>query len=144
MTVATDFADYCCELLGTVGPCSASRMFGGWGIRVDGMNIAILANLGQGDTLWLKVNADTKPAFEAAGCQAFTYDAKGKHMRMNYYNVTPDAMESPVLMAPWARLALEAALAAQTAKTAKPMKKAKPASQRAKTLNPTKARSKAD
>ena len=141
MTVAADFADYCCELLSSVGTCRAKRMFGGWGISVDGINIAILANLGQGDTLWLKVNADTKSAFEAAGCQAFTYDAKGKHMRMNYYNVTPDAMESPALMAPWARLALEAALAARTAK---PMKKAKPASPRPKTLSPLKVRPEAD
>ena len=35
---------------------------------------------------------------------------------MNYYAAPADAMESPALMAPWARLALQAALAAHAAK----------------------------
>ena len=40
----SDFADYCCELLSDLGPCVAKRMFGGWGISVDGLTVAILAN----------------------------------------------------------------------------------------------------
>jgi hypothetical protein len=28
----TAFADYCCELLASVGPCERKRMFGGFGI----------------------------------------------------------------------------------------------------------------
>ena len=42
------FADYCCELLSTQGPCVAKRMFGGWGISVDGLTFAIIADLGGG------------------------------------------------------------------------------------------------
>jgi uncharacterized RDD family membrane protein YckC len=37
------FASYACELLSGLGPCVARRMFGGWGISVDGMNIGIIA-----------------------------------------------------------------------------------------------------
>ena len=107
------FADYSCELLQSAGPCVAKRMFGGWGISVDGLTIAILANLGGGDTLWLKANADTRPIFEAAGCQRFSYDAAGTVRGLNYYSAPADAMESPALMQPWARLALEAALQAR-------------------------------
>jgi DNA transformation protein len=117
------FADYGCELLQSVGPCVARRMFGGWGISVDGMTIAILANLGGGDTLWLKANADTQPVFEAAGCQRFSYEAAGATRGINYYSAPAEAMESPALMQPWARLALEAALLARKpvrAKAAKP------------------------
>jgi DNA transformation protein len=113
------FADYSCELLQSAGPCVARRMFGGWGISVDGMTIAILANLGGGDTLWLKANADTQAVFEAAGCQRFTYEAAGTTRGLNYYSAPADAMESPALMQPWARLALEAALIAKNAKPAK-------------------------
>nr|WP_315478877.1 TfoX/Sxy family protein [uncultured Rhodoferax sp.] len=121
------FADYSCELLQSAGPCVAKRMFGGWGISVDGMTIAILANLGGGDTLWLKANSDTQAVFEAAGCQRFTYEAAGTTRGLNYYSAPADAMESPALMQPWARLALEAALIAKNAKPAKRPRVASPA-----------------
>ena len=76
MAITGDFADYCCELL---------------------------SSLGQGDTLWLKVDEVGKPRFEAEGCARFTYDVKGQLKGMNYYAAPADAMESPALMAPWAR-----------------------------------------
>ena len=125
MAITGEFADYCCELLSSLGPCRAKRMFGGWGISTDGLTVAILANLGQGDTLWLKVNEVGKLRFEAESCARFTYDVKGQLKGMNYYAAPADAMESPALMAPWARLALQAALAAQAAKAAKPVRKSR-------------------
>ena len=94
-------------------------MFGGWGISVEGLSIAILADLGEGDTLWLKADETTRPQFEAAGCKRFTYLAKGEPKSMNYYAAPSEAMESPTLMRPWARLALEAALRAHAAKPVK-------------------------
>ena len=107
-----EFAQYCCELLSTVGPCVARRMFGGYGISTDGLTLAILADLGQGEKLWLKANPDTSPVFETAGCQRFTYLAKEKVRSMGYYSAPDAAMESVQEMEPWARLALQAALTA--------------------------------
>ena len=78
MAITADFADYCCELLSSLGPCKPKRMFGGWGISAE-------------------------------GCARFTDDVKGKLMGMNYYAAPADAMESPALMTPWARMALQAA-----------------------------------
>lgn len=132
MAITADFADYCCELLSSLGPCRAKRMFGGWGISVDGMTVAILANLGEGDTLWLKVDEDSKPAFEAEGCARFVYDVQGQPKGMNYYAAPADAMESPGLMAPWARLALQAALTAHAAKQPK-IRRTAPTKTKAKT-----------
>lgn len=80
-----EFAEYCCELLSAAGPCVARRMFGGYGISTDGLTIAILVDLGKGEKLWLKAAPDTVQAFEAAGCQRFTYLAKGKARSMGYY-----------------------------------------------------------
>lgn len=139
--ITADFANYCCELLSSLGPCSAKRMFGGFGISTDSLTVAILANLGQGDTLWLKVNEDSKALFEAEGCARFTYAAQGKLMGMNYYSAPVDAMESPALMAPWARLAWQAALAVHAAKAAKrpstsQKTTAKPKGTKARTLAP--------
>jgi DNA transformation protein len=106
------FALHACELLCGVGPCVARRMFGGWGISTDGMNIAIIA----WDTLFLKSNAETEPQWVAAGGRPFVYEARGKALRLNYFTPPDEALESPALMLPWARLALEAAVAARLPK----------------------------
>ena len=111
-----EFAQYCCDLLSTAGPCLARRMFGGYGISTDGLTLAVLADLGAGEKLWLKADETSRSVFEAAGCERFVYQAKDKPMSMNYYSAPDDAMESPALMAPWARLALEAALKARQSK----------------------------
>jgi DNA transformation protein and related proteins len=110
------FADYCCELLSSVGPCVAKRMFGGWGISTDGMTIALVADLGGGEKLWLKGNEETRGLYEAAGCERFTYLVKGVPKSIAMYSAPEEALESPQLMAPWARQALACALKAQSAK----------------------------
>ncbi|MDZ4294896.1 MAG: TfoX/Sxy family protein [Hydrogenophaga sp.] len=107
--ITDPFVLHACELLSCLGPCKATRMFGGYGLSVDGMNVAIIA----WDTLFLKTNPETEPQWLAAGGQPFQYEAKGKTMRLHYHTPPEDALESPALMAPWARLALGAAVAAR-------------------------------
>ena len=107
-----EFATYCCDLLGSIGPCVLRRMFGGLGISVDGLTVAIMTDLGQGEKLWLKADDDSRTQFEDAGCQRFGYLLEGVQRGMNYYSAPEEAMDSPQQMAPWARLALEAALKA--------------------------------
>lgn len=130
MPADLSFAHYCCELLASAGPCSARRMFGGFGISTGGLNIALVADLGGGDTLWLKANEETRGLFEAAGCAPFVYEAKGKAMKLNYYSAPEDAMESPQLMAQWARLSLECALKARATKTPRVRPAIKPVAKR--------------
>ena len=116
MAKAAEFAEYCCELLSGLGPCSAKRMFGGWGLSTDGLTVAIVADLGNGETLWLKGDDSSRAQYDAAGCTRCTYESKGKLMGMNYFSAPADAMESPALMLPWARLALQAAQTAHASK----------------------------
>ena len=123
MPAHTDFANYCCELLRSAGPCVAKRMFGGYGISTGGLTIAILADLGDGEKLWLKGDESTRSRYEAAGCQIFSYSAKGVPRSMNYFSSPEDAMDSPDAMRPWAALALECALRARVAKPQTPRKK---------------------
>ncbi len=131
------FADYCCELLASVGPCVAKRMFGGWGISTGGLTIALVADLGGGEKLWLKANEETRGIYEAAGCERFTYLVKGVPRSVGMYSAPEDALESPQFMAPWARQALACALKAQSAKRAR----SRPAStSQAKPATPTKSR----
>ncbi|MEI8157029.1 MAG: TfoX/Sxy family protein, partial [Burkholderiales bacterium] len=125
-TTPSDFALYCCEILSSAGPCTAKRMFGGWGISTDGLTIAIIADLGRGEKLWLKANDESRQAWEAAGCERFTYsaskDGEPVSRGMNYYSAPEDAMDSAHAMAAWARMALQAAL--MTKNTKKSPKKA--------------------
>ena len=97
-------------------------MFGGYGLSVDGMNVGLIA----WETVFLKTNAVTEPQWLAAGGKPFVYEAKGKPMSLHYHTLPAEALESPALMAPWARLALQAALAARQ-KVARPAGRAKPA-----------------
>lgn len=104
-----DFAEYCCELLSSLGDVHAKRMFLGWGLSVEGLTVAVIA----WDTLYLKVNADSLAPFQAAGCRVFEHESKGITRRMQYYTAPEHAMESRLAMQPWAALALQAPLAAR-------------------------------
>jgi len=113
MVAATnEFVTHCLELLGPLGAARSRRMFGGHGLYVDDLFVALIAF----DRLYLKVDAQTRPRFEAAGCEPFVYDAKGQSVTLGYFTAPDEAIESPALMQPWARLALEAALRARAAK----------------------------
>ncbi|WP_457282476.1 TfoX/Sxy family protein [Polaromonas sp. P5_D5] len=142
-----DFATYCCELLSGVGPCTARRMFGGFGISTSGLTLALVADLGGGEKLWLKADAETRSLYEAHGCERFTYEMTRNGVSaphsLNYYAAPEEAMESPAVMLEWARVALECALKARAAKATKAPKTAKarktpkaPATRTAKTAKP--------
>ena len=106
------FVIHCTELLAPVGTVRVKRMFGGWGLYADEVFIAVIG----GDRLFLKTSADTRPAFEAAGCEPFVYDSKAGSVAMGYWSAPADAMDSAALMTPWAQRALQAALAARAMK----------------------------
>ena len=112
--------EHCLELLAPLGVVRARKMFGGHGLYCDELFFALIA----GDRLYLKVNDESRPAFVAAGCEPFVYDAKAKALAMGYWSAPADAMESPALMQPWAQQAVTAALRARAAKRpAKPRKR---------------------
>lgn len=125
MTAASsEFISHCLELLAPLGSSRARRMFGGHGLYVDDLFIALVI----GERLYLKTDAQTRPLFEAAGCEPFVYDSAGKQVSIAYFSAPDDATESPPLMLPWARHALSAALRARVAKprAATPARKARP------------------
>lgn len=114
MAADHELVEHCRELLAPLGSVRVKRMFGGHGFYVDELFIALIA-FGR---LYLKADALTRARFEAAGCLPFVYDGKGKPVTMSYFSAPEDAMESPALMQPWARLALEAAVRARAPKKA--------------------------
>jgi len=129
------FVDHCLELLAPLGAPRARRMFGGHGIYLDDLFVAIVAF----DRLYLKVDDLTRAAVEAAGGQPFAYEARGRTVASRgYFSAPDDAMDSPDAMHPWARQALAAAVRARAARPASASRR--PAAKRpAKAASPRKA-----
>lgn len=127
------FVEHCLELLAALGAVRARRMFGGWGLYVDELFLALIAS----ERLYLKADADTRAAFEAEGCEPFVYSSDGKSVSLGYWAAPAEALDSPALMLPWARLALQAALRARAAKPGhKPKPSRKPNPQPLKAPSP--------
>ncbi len=123
--------DHCLELLAPLGAIRARRMFGGHGLYCDELFFALIA----ADRLYLKADAQSQPAFAAAGCEPFVYEARGRSTATSYWTVPAEAMESPALMQPWARQALAAALRARAAKASAAPRKARALPARAQANN---------
>ena len=130
MVLADAFVAHCLELLSALGPARARRMFGGHGLYIDQLFVALIAN----DMLYLKADAAARPMFEAAGCQHFSYTSAGvSRTVMAWWSAPDDAMESPEQMLPWARLAMASALRAAATKRPTPAHNPRATSSRSRT-----------
>jgi DNA transformation protein and related proteins len=131
-----ELAAHSAELLAPMGSVKLRRMFGGHGIYVDDLFIALIAF----DRLFLKTDDETRAQFEGAGGEPFIYEAAGKPVTVSaYWTVPAEAMESPALMQPWARLAIAAALRARASKPSSTRRKPK-ATEAAPAAKPRKAK----
>ena len=115
---ANEFVTHLLDLMEPLGPVSARRMFGGYGIYLDRMMFALVAD----DSLYLKVDDDSRGEFEAAGLEPFRYTKKGKSYQMSYHAAPEDALEDAELLRDWARKAVDAAMRA--ARSERPSKRA--------------------
>ena len=104
--MSDDFLAYLDELFSDFGPVTTRAMFGGHGVYHDGKILGIVID----DALYLKADAQTVPAFEAAGCAPFVYDSGGKVVAMSYWSLPAEAMDSSQAFLPWAKRAWEAVL----------------------------------
>lgn len=101
-----EFADFIVELLEPLGRIKARRMFGGFGLYLDGLMFALIAD----DTLYLKADADNRAAFAARAMPPFQYARQGKTVALSYHAAPPEALEEPDDLLALARLAFAAAL----------------------------------
>ncbi len=116
MAVSPDFLDHIRELLGGLGPLTVKPMFGGASVQLDGTAFALVFR----ETLYLKVDDETRAAFEAEGSGPFIYDMKdGRSASLGYWSLPEGALDDPDEAVRWARLALEAAWRKQKPKAKK-------------------------
>lgn len=94
------------DMFAGLGRVTIKRMFGGKGIYFEGRILALEVG---GDVL-LKADAESAPEFEAASCRQWTYDGKGKPVKMPYWSVPDAAFDDPDEMTRWVELAWQAAL----------------------------------
>lgn len=106
------FVEHVLDLLGALGPMRARKMFGGWGIYANEVFMAIVAY----DTLWFKVDASSRPRYEAAGSRPFQ-PYEGRETVMSYWEVPGDVIDDREAMVEWAREAVGAALRAAATKS---------------------------
>ena len=94
------------ELFTEFGPVDVRRMFGGVGIFVDGRMIGLVSR----ETIYLKADAETIPAFEQEGLAPFSYATKsGEHKLTSYWRMPERLYDDPDELARWARAAQAAA-----------------------------------
>jgi DNA transformation protein len=101
------------DLFAPAARVDVRRMFGGKGIFTGDRMIGLEAD----GVIYLKVDADTEPAFIAAGCECFSYGTKaGRTVTLPYRRLPEDAFENPDALRRWHDLAVEAAFRQSGAK----------------------------
>jgi DNA transformation protein and related proteins len=75
--------DHCLELLAPLGVVRSRRMFGGHGLYIDDLFVAIVAF----DRLYLKTDEATRATFDDAGATAFAFDKEGETVTTSYRTV---------------------------------------------------------
>ncbi len=113
MAKRSEFVDHVVETMRLFGPVDAKPMFGGWGLYNAGLFFALIAE----DALYIKVDDENRADFEAMRLIPFVYETKeGHRIAMSYCQAPEDALESPPVMAEWARRGYGAALRAAARK----------------------------
>ena len=110
-----EFKNYVVDLMQSIGPVSARAMFGGYGIFLDGLMFALIAD----SVLYFKVDKKTEEEFKAKGLEPFTYSKKGKSFKMSYCEAPEDALEDIEEMKYWAQKAYDTALTLSPQKSKK-------------------------
>jgi DNA transformation protein len=104
VSVTPSYKIFVLEQLQVAGTVTAKSMFGGVGLYCGGLFFALIDD----DTLYLKVDDITRPAFERLGSRPFRPygdDSPG----MQYYELPAEMLEDRSALRPWAEQALAAA-----------------------------------
>lgn len=115
------------ELFAPIGVVSVKRMFGGKGVYLDGLIVAVELSSGE---LFLKGDEVCAGAYEAAGARRWRYEGETKagaqkRVAMPYWSMPEAAFDDEAELSRFARMALDASIRADAAKAAKPKTAAK-------------------
>jgi DNA transformation protein len=103
-----EFVNYLVDLMQSIGPVTAKSMFGGYGLFLNGLMFGLVAD----SALYFKTGKELENELKLRGSEAFTYNKKGKPIKMSYYQAPEEALENQDDMKVWASKAYNAALQA--------------------------------
>ena len=99
MAARSELLDHLVDQLAPLGEARGRPMFGGYGVYLDGLIIGLIAF----DTIYLKVDDQNRPDFEAAGSSPFGYDTKsGTNTIAAYWEIPADVLEDSDQLRAWA------------------------------------------
>jgi DNA transformation protein and related proteins len=74
------------DLFSSIGRVSLRRMFGGAGLYLNGLCIALVYE----GMIWLKTDDTSRPAFESAGSRPFVYEKKSGGVSVMSFWLIPE------------------------------------------------------
>jgi DNA transformation protein len=103
------FVDYLLEQMALVGSVQARKMFGGYGLYLDGCMFAIVVD----GELYFKTDAASRPAYIAEQLPPFSYRRQGKPVTLAFHQAPPAVFDDPETMRHWAGQAYRVARTAK-------------------------------
>lgn len=108
----TTFTDFVVDQMQAIGPVRSRRMFGGYGLFLGDLMVGLIAR----HTLYLKVDDQSRPRFEAMGLEAFGIERHGRRIVMSFSQAPEEVFEDSEVMADWGNEAYAAACRAARSK----------------------------
>jgi DNA transformation protein len=109
--MTSPLVEFLIDELAPLGHAHGRRMFSGHGLYLDGVIVGLVID----ETLYLKVDAVNRPAFEAAGMEPFTYRNKGRRVALPYWQAPAEVVEEPEQLLSWVAAAAAASRRASAA-----------------------------
>ena len=109
MSASPEFIEYVKELLTPLGELKDGKFFGGFAFKSGTKQFAMI----MGNTLYFCVSSETRPKYEAAGMEPFSYSTKKGIVKVNrYFSVPEELFENQESLITWANEAIGSAYAA--------------------------------
>jgi DNA transformation protein and related proteins len=109
MSASKEFVTHIRELLSPIGVLGDAVFFGGHALKYQDKQFAMV----MGNTLYFRVNDQTRAEYAAMGSVPFSYLTKVRRVEVRtYFSVPEDVLESRGQLLAWARKAIHAATGA--------------------------------
>ena len=105
MTRKDDYVEYILECLQSTGTVRAKAMFGGFGLYMDDLMFALVAD----DALYFKTSDHNRDDFLERDLKPFYYERAGKKITMSYFEAPEEVFDDEEMMSLWVNKAIASA-----------------------------------
>jgi DNA transformation protein len=105
MTVSADYLQYVLDQLAQLGEVSSRRMFGGVGLYCGELFFGLI----DADTLYLRVDDESRGEYTARGAAPFRPYADRPEVSVSYFEAPAEVLEDARRLVEWARRSVEVA-----------------------------------